>query len=877
MFSDVSYSNIQPGDMINFGNHIGIVTSYDPETQKGTFKAMSGSNNEGSLKEPEFSTDPGKGLYYGTTRPIKAIRRVDEEYYDPDLDLHVDGSNPNPVLQPIPNNYDKQCVLQEKLISISNNSPENNYEYVDEVRNSSKEVFDNADDSLTNNEYEDQLVRDALKESLKNLSDELNFRLDQLQNLTRDINDDIIDLMEEFSQSVDALKQSAGEVFDDVLTGVKNQFEETKTAVEDYIESVKINMNDLLSASKEALDEFWDEFNNGVSLFLDNSNLLNKARSLFSTAETTRSPLVLDLDGDGVETTSITNGTYFDHDANGFAEQTGWAGNDDGLLVLDRNANGIIDDGSELFGNNTILENGQKAANGYAALAELDTNLDGKIDASDAAYTQLRVWKNSADGQGGQLITLSDAGVESISTGYTNTNITDANGNQIKQTGTFTRTNGSTGQSADVWFKTDTASTIDQTQVEISETIAPLPNLQGFGNVHSLHTAMALDTTGRLQSLVEQFAAETDPTARKDIMLHIMYAWAGVENVDPYSRAATRYYGNAIGDARKLETLEAFLGEKYYGTWCWGERDPNPHGKAAPILLKAFDELTSSMMQKLMAQTHLKSLFDGIALTWDAANETFALDVSIPIAALQTAYNTDPGNGMLLITQFGQSLAAYSDFGKQVMDTIRQQGDAKTDDFSFLLSTLGMATVTGDAANNSLFASSGSDTALLGLGGEDRLYGGNGNDKVFGGDGDDTLYGGNGNDMLNGGAGDDYISGGAGNDKLDGDAGNDRLLGEAGDDTYIFGRGSGNDTIQDSQGNTRILLNGINPTDITFLQPYSWSEEIVLTITDTAETLRIAGDWNANSRIVFADGTEWDKGITQGSVLHNSRNDNKLT
>ncbi len=85
------------------------------------------------------------------------------------------------------------------------------------------------------------------------------------------------------------------------------------------------------------------------------------SESLF-TAETTRSPLVVDLDGDGVETTTVEKGTHFDHDGNGFAERSGWVGKDDGLLVRDINNNGLIDDGTELFGNNTVLSNGQKAA-----------------------------------------------------------------------------------------------------------------------------------------------------------------------------------------------------------------------------------------------------------------------------------------------------------------------------------------------------------------------------------------------------------------------------------------------------------------------------------------------------------------------------------
>ena len=65
-----------------------------------------------------------------------------------------------------------------------------------------------------------------------------------------------------------------------------------------------------------------------------------------TTASRETSPLVLDLDGDGVETVSVAQGTYFDHDGNGFAENTGWVGADDGLLVRDLNENGVIDDGT---------------------------------------------------------------------------------------------------------------------------------------------------------------------------------------------------------------------------------------------------------------------------------------------------------------------------------------------------------------------------------------------------------------------------------------------------------------------------------------------------------------------------------------------------
>lgn len=65
-----------------------------------------------------------------------------------------------------------------------------------------------------------------------------------------------------------------------------------------------------------------------------------------------RAPLTLDLDGDGIETVppNATNPILFDHDGDGVKSGTGWIKPDDGFLVLDRNGNGTIDDGTELFG-----------------------------------------------------------------------------------------------------------------------------------------------------------------------------------------------------------------------------------------------------------------------------------------------------------------------------------------------------------------------------------------------------------------------------------------------------------------------------------------------------------------------------------------------
>ena len=101
---------------------------------------------------------------------------------------------------------------------------------------------------------------------------------------------------------------------------------------------------------------------------------------------------LLDLDGDGIETVGLSANIYFDHDADGVLTKTGWVGKDDALLVWDRNANGRIDTGAELFGDFTALPNGALAPNGFAALAALDANSDGMLDARDPAFAELRLW-----------------------------------------------------------------------------------------------------------------------------------------------------------------------------------------------------------------------------------------------------------------------------------------------------------------------------------------------------------------------------------------------------------------------------------------------------------------------------------------------------
>ncbi|MCX6061576.1 MAG: hypothetical protein NT103_04920 [Campylobacterales bacterium] len=191
------------------------------------------------------------------------------------------------------------------------------------------------------------------------------------------------------------------------------------------------------------------------------------------------SPLVLDLNGDGITSTFISEtSTYFDLDNKevngearettlgcGMKERTGWIQTTDGLLALDKNSDGVINNGNELFGNYTKDTKGNYASNGFDALAKYDTNHDNIINASDDVYKALRVWQDSnSDGitNTGELHTLSELGITSINLTYQTTDTLEER-NTIKQTSTFTQETTDTDGNAltetkavnDVWFKSN--------------------------------------------------------------------------------------------------------------------------------------------------------------------------------------------------------------------------------------------------------------------------------------------------------------------------------------------------------------------------------------------------------------------------------------
>ena len=158
----------------------------------------------------------------------------------------------------------------------------------------------------------------------------------------------------ELSETVmDLWNNSQGREIGEALKTDPNIAGMTYEQIEDYVAQKvyeKLLNGDLITDINDS-----SQFNKNFDLeFNLNDDLLNQASSLVDQAKNVEmshgryDPIVFDLDGDGLETTTIEDGVYFDHANDGFAESSAWVGEGDGILAIDTDANGTIDNGTEL-------------------------------------------------------------------------------------------------------------------------------------------------------------------------------------------------------------------------------------------------------------------------------------------------------------------------------------------------------------------------------------------------------------------------------------------------------------------------------------------------------------------------------------------------
>jgi hypothetical protein len=167
-------------------------------------------------------------------------------------------------------------------------------------------------------------------------------------------------------------------------------------------------------------------------------------------------PLVLSFDRAPVQFTQAPGA--FELSGKGTSVETDWVAAATPWLALDRNGNGTIDDGSELFGSMTRMGKGT-ARNGFEALAQLDSNHDGRLDARDPAFARLLLWRDlnqDRRAQPGELTPLARSGVIAIELSYASSAACDARGNCARERASliFKDAQGQVqrGQVIDVWL-----------------------------------------------------------------------------------------------------------------------------------------------------------------------------------------------------------------------------------------------------------------------------------------------------------------------------------------------------------------------------------------------------------------------------------------
>lgn len=155
-------------------------------------------------------------------------------------------------------------------------------------------------------------------------------------------------------------------------------------------------------------------------------------------------PILIDINGDGFALTDAAHGVSFDLEAKGVLQQYAWTTpeSDDAFLVLDRNGNGTIDDGKELFGNATTQAAAPEGEqhNGFLALALLDSpgsggNGDGKISKLDSVFESLRLWQDqnhNGVSESHELHGLKELGLKSIGVDYKTSKKVDEHGNRFR-------------------------------------------------------------------------------------------------------------------------------------------------------------------------------------------------------------------------------------------------------------------------------------------------------------------------------------------------------------------------------------------------------------------------------------------------------------
>ncbi|TIH08376.1 calcium-binding protein [Pseudomonas leptonychotis] len=682
----------------------------------------------------------------------------------------------------------------------------------------------------------------------------------------------LMQLAKDTNEYVDGNKDKWKESWDDLKSEIKDKIND---GIEKGVEAGK----DLKDAYEGALDDVreaidglnkkWEDFVRDFNADVDRVNaLMNERLSQGLSAVPRYDPLALDIDGDGVETTSANSGITFDFDGDGLRTGTGWVKGDDGFLVLDRNANGAIENGGELFGVDTVKLNGLKAKDGFDALRDLDSNADGVFDSQDTEFTTVRIWQDlNQDGvsQSNELKSLSAHNITAINLDSTRTN-QNSNGNLISAIGTFVRgdgsessVNGNLSQAANLDLASNPFYREFTDRIALDSVAKGLPDMQGSGAVRDLREASMLNP--ELKGALAEYASAQTRQEQLGLLDRVLAEWAESSGYRTFDQRVTALNSDAV------RFVFSYSWEKQQGTDLAAGSTGGSGNSSGPTAAQLEQRVLLEKIRILEVFNSQNFFNFSSTLRTDASGKK-TIDVLIGAGAMQggsgsfgggigmgtaTHYITEAHlgvsaiqapflnsayealresvyQGLLLqtrlqpyLTEIDLSLSLdgitldYSDV-TQLLELTHQSNPVKASVDLFELikavkgpldqwsATLGTWVSQLNAAQQQAFKQQLGDVSSIVSGGvtADSLSTGSASDFVFGKEGNDTLQGNQGNDYLDGGVGNDYLYGGDGADILLGGGEDDQLYGGAGKD--ILSGGAGNDHLDGGEGSDTYLF-----------------------------------------------------------------------
>lgn len=605
-----------------------------------------------------------------------------------------------------------------------------------------------------------------------------------------------------------------------------------------------------------------------------------------------RCPLVLDLGGDGLTTLALnSSGVRFDLNADGVREACGWIGPGEALLVRDRNRDGRIDSGQELFGDHTPLASGAVAAHGFEALSELDSNRDGQIDATDAAWGELGLWRD-ADSDGvldaGEWLNLAAADVAALELTFSHGTGPDAQGNELRLAGHYRRANGERRLMADVWLASEASQAVMATPLYTASTtsgisapgqpaaLGDLPDIRGIGRVPGLMDSLLADSSGRLRERLQTWLV-SDAVSRQKLMPEILYLWTGVADLP------AKPIGG-LADQRVLATLHALSNDRFTAVQ-WEYTSPTN----LELLRNSFEDLCRWVGNLLSSREHLSPLWSrAIRVGTDGRPSVDGPSLDL---ALEDQLNRATSDEQLIAA--GQALRSHSLVSGALLNALREramdqlsQPDRRL--WLLILPRLRQPSPWSD------WNWSQPDAELIELM--------PGDDSLDAGGGDDVLIGTSGADRPRGGDGNDLILSGDGDDSIETSAGNDTICAGRGNDSIAVGRGQGLIVFNPGDGQDRITTTKLDPTDpaarLSFTLHFNGElnaetirirrlqQDLTITFLASSDQLFLADyfpepvPWdpgpkvNTLNSIQFADGRRWDfRQLMQRAVEGTSGND----